>query len=193
MAAIFRRIQLSMLRAICNPNNICRRDLFFFSVLAKSGLRQKWDRRRRVYFYKARTLLQRRLILLPWILDREMGRRLILHKTGFTPWRFFTSYFIDVDAFYLFLNWFSTRVTDDRKYVCCRRLYARINTRKFKGLDSREITSLQEIKKVIYAARHVIIAENEPHAHHKTHSHTMKVYNHHSFANSDSYFFSTTL
>ena len=29
-----------------------------------------------------------------------------------------------------------------------------INTRKFKGLDSREITSSPEIKKVIYMARH---------------------------------------
>ena len=46
---------------------------------------------------------------------------------------FFTSYFIDVDTFYLFLNWFSTLASDDRKYVCCRRLYACINTRKFKG------------------------------------------------------------
>ena len=55
---------------------------------------------------------------------------------------FFTSYFIDVDTFYLFLNWFSTLASDDRKYVCCRRLYACINTRKFKGLDSGEITSL---------------------------------------------------
>ena len=47
-----------------------------------------------------------------------------------------------------------TRVSDDRKYVCGRRLYACINTRKFKGLDSREITPLPEIKKVIYMARH---------------------------------------
>ena len=39
---------------------------------------------------------------------------------------FCTSYFIDVDTFYLFLNWFSTRVSDDRKYVCGRRLYAYI-------------------------------------------------------------------
>ena len=49
--------------------------------------------------------------------------------------------------FYLFLNWFSTRISDDRKYVCSGRLYACINTRKFKSLDSREITSLPEIKK----------------------------------------------
>ena len=68
--------------------------------------------------------------------------------------RFFTSFFIIVDTFYLFLNWFSTRVSDDRKNVRGRRLYAYINTRKFKGLDSREITSLPEIKKVIYMARH---------------------------------------
>ena len=47
-----------------------------------------------------------------------------------------------------------TRVSDDRKYVYGRRLYACINTRKFKGLDSREITPLPEIKKVIYMARH---------------------------------------
>ena len=52
-----------------------------------------------------------------------MRRRLILQETrGFL--RFFTSYFIDVDTFYLFLNWFSTRVSDDRKYVCARRIHA---------------------------------------------------------------------
>ena len=77
-----------------------------------------------------------------------------INSTACTRWGFLTSYFIDVDTFYLFLNWFSTRVSDDRKYVCGRRLYACINTRKFKGLDSREITSLPEIKKVIYMARH---------------------------------------
>ena len=72
----------------------------------------------------------------------------------------FTSYFSDVVVFfriftfYLFLNWFSTRVSDARKYVCSLRLYACINTRKFKGLDSREIASLPEIKKVIYMALH---------------------------------------
>ena len=38
--------------------------------------------------------------------------------------------------------------------VCRRRLYVCINTRKFKGLDSREITSLPEIKNVIYIALH---------------------------------------
>ena len=51
----------------------------------------------------------------------------------------FTSYFIDFDAFYLFLNWFSTCANDDQKYLCGRRLYACISTRKFIGLDSRDI------------------------------------------------------
>ena len=56
--------------------------------------------------------------------------------------------------YFLFLNWFSTRVSDDQKYVCGSSLYACISTRKFKGLDSREITSLPDIEKVIYMARH---------------------------------------
>ena len=62
--------------------------------------------------------------------------------------------FFRMFTFYLFLNWLSTRVSEDQKYVCGRRLYARINTKKFKGLDSWEITSLPEIKKVIYMACH---------------------------------------
>ena len=51
-----------------------------------------------------------------------------------------------------------------------------IITGKFKGLDSREITSLPEIKNVM-RTWHVIsvIAENKPHAHHKTHLDTIKV------------------
>ena len=56
--------------------------------------------------------------------------------------------------FNLFLNCFSTRFSDDPKYVCGRRLYECINTRKFKGLDSKEITSLPDIKKMIYMALH---------------------------------------
>ena len=68
----------------------------------------------------------------------------------------------------LFLSWFSTRVSDDRKYFCGRRLYACIITRKSKGLDSREITSLPEIKNVMRTWSVIsIIAENKPHAHHK--------------------------
>ena len=45
--------------------------------------------------------------------------------------------------------------------------------RKFKGLDSREITSLPEIEKVIYMAR--LFKKSD--AHPKTHLHTVKVYN----------------
>ena len=121
--------------------------------------------------------LQRPPLLLAWRLDREMSRRLILHETGFTHLIFFTSYFIDINTFYLFLNWFSTRVSDNQKYIYRWRLYACINTRKFKGLDSRKITSLPEIKK--WFTWHIIsiIAENKSHAHHKTHLHTMTVYN----------------
>ena len=54
---------------------------------------------------KTRTLLQRHPLSLAWRLDRKMRRRLILHETGFTWLKvfFFTSYFIDVDTFYLFL------------------------------------------------------------------------------------------
>ena len=68
----------------------------------------------------------------------------------------FTSYFIDVDTFYLFLNWFSKGVSDDQKYLCGIAAYTRlhVNTQKFKGLNSREITSLPDIEKVIYMARH---------------------------------------
>ena len=98
-----------------------------------------------------------------------MRRQLILHKTAFPRWRFFTSYFIDVDTFYLFLNWFSTRVSDDRKYVCGRRLYACINTRNSRTSIAEKLHHCQKSKK--WFTWHVIsiIAENKPHAHHKTH------------------------
>ena len=55
---------------------------------------------------------------------------------------------------YLLKNWFSTLVSDDWKYISNHRLYTCINTWKFENLDSREITSLPEIKKVIYMAPH---------------------------------------
>ena len=58
------------------------------------------------------------------LIRSRMKRRLILPKTGFTRLRSFTSFFIDVDTFYLFLNWFGKRVSGDQKYVCGRRLYA---------------------------------------------------------------------
>ena len=95
LTAIFTRIQLSILWAIYFRIIYVVEIFFFFSV---------WDRRRRVYFYKARTLLQRPSVLLPWILDREMGRRLILHKIEFTRWRFFTSYFIVVETFCFWID-----------------------------------------------------------------------------------------
>ena len=133
------------------------------------------------YFHErvslTRTLLQRASISLAWRLDRETRRRLILHETAFTCWGFFTSYFIDVDTFYLFLSWFSTRVSDDRKYVCGRRLYACIKKKKFNGLDSREITSLPEIKKVIYMARHFNHRQKYAACHPKSHLNTVKIYN----------------
>ena len=44
--------------------------------------------------------------------------------------------------------------SDNRKCVCGRMLYVCINPWKFKGLDFREITSLPEIKKWFYMARH---------------------------------------
>ena len=84
---------------------------------------------------------------------------------------------MDVDTFYmyLFLNWFtmlvSAAVSDNQKYVCGCRLYACINTRKLKGLDSREITSLPEIKSYLHG-----MSFQSLHAHHKIHLHTMKVF-----------------
>ena len=49
------------------------------------------------------------------------------------------------------------------------RVYNNIIIRKFKGLNSREITSLPEIKNVIRTRRFIqVIAKNKPHAHHKS-------------------------
>ena len=49
------------------------------------------------------------------------------------------SYFllINVDTFDLFLNWFSTRVSDDKKYLCGNSLYAGINDKYTKIQGSR--------------------------------------------------------
>ena len=119
-------------------------------------------------------------VSLAWRLDWQMMRRLILHETAFTCWRFFTSFFIEVDTVYLLLNWFRTCISDDRKYmhICGRRVYSCMDTWKFKGLNSRESTSLPEIKKRWFTWHIIsIIAKNKPHAHHKTHLPTMKVYN----------------
>ena len=113
-------------------------------------------------------------VLPAWRLDQEMKRRLILQETWYT--RFFTAYFIDVDTFYLFLNWFSTCVSDDQKYLSGSRLYACINTRKFKGLDFREITSLPKINRM--PITRIICIQWK-----------FATPDHHNFANWDSYFF----
>ena len=91
---------------------------------------------------KLMLLIQHRSVSLAWWLDWEMRRRLILYKTGFTGLRFVIyvlleqcRVFFRIFTFYLFLNSFSTHVSDNPKYVCGRRLYVCINTRKFKGLD----------------------------------------------------------
>ena len=65
-----------------------------------------------------------------------------------------TSSILQDITFYLFLNWYSMRVSNDRKYICSHRLYACRNTKKLNGLDCRKITSLPEIEKVIYMAGH---------------------------------------
>ena len=102
-----------------------------------------------------------------------------MKQNRFTRWMFFTSYFIDVNTFYLFLNWFSTCVSDDWKYVCGHRLYTCINTRKFKGFDCREITSFQSSPKIncMLIPRLICIQWK------------FTTPNHRNFANSDSYFF----
>ena len=97
----------------------------------------------------------------PWrgygyFLEPHNEETINLHETGFTRYRFFTSYLIDVEfslgyLLFLFLNCFSMRVSDNQKNVCCHRLCVCINTGKFKGL-AREITSSSEVKKVINMA-----------------------------------------
>ena len=59
-------------------------------------------------------------------------------------------YFILYRRRYLFLKWFSTRVSDDQKYMCGRRLYACINTRTFKGLDAREVIIARDQKRDLH-------------------------------------------
>ena len=93
--------------------------MFYSSVHWKEGVQKDFD--------PTKTRLQRHSVSLAWRLDQEMRRWLILHETGFTRQKLFTSYFIYVATFYLFLNWFSTHVSDTRKYACGHRLYARIN------------------------------------------------------------------
>ena len=98
--------------------------------------------------WKNRSGLQRPSVLLAWRLHREMRRWLILQETK-QIYSLNVFYFLSTPILFTCF-WIDFFVSNDRKYVCGRRLYACINTRKFKGLDSREITSLPDIKKVIY-------------------------------------------
>ena len=64
-------------------------------------------------------------------------------------------YFIDVDTFYLFLSCLvRVSATTRNTSTAASYTYACINKRKLKGLDSREIASLPEIKQVVYMERH---------------------------------------
>ena len=85
-----------------------------------------------------------------------MRRRLILHKTVFPRYTFFTSYLID------------SRVFRVRRFVSELVEYACINTRK----------SMASIREKLHQKRneHVASFQLSP-AHHKTQFHTMKVYN----------------
>ena len=66
---------------------------------------------------------------------------------------------------YLFPNWFSTRVSHDQKYICGCRVCACIKLKNY----SPEIKNVMRTWCAIS-----IIAENKPHAHHKTHLYTIK-------------------
>ena len=98
--------------------------------------------------WKNRSGLQRLSVLLAWRLHREMRRRLILQETK-QIYSLNVFHFLSTPILFTCF-WIDFFVSNDWKYVCGRRLYACINTRKFKGLDSREITSLPDIEKVIY-------------------------------------------
>ena len=63
-----------------------------------------------------------------WRLDREMRRRLLLQET----WFLLANSFL-FPTFYLFLNWFRTRVSNDQKYLCSSRLYVCIKYTKIRG------------------------------------------------------------
>ena len=157
-----------------------------------------------LYFsFRTRTLFTS-VFRLACLETRQEMRRLILHETGFTGLRFFTSYFnlstvlLISYSTILFLNWFSARVSDSWKYVCGRRLYACIITLKFTKIQGPQFERnyiITKEKKRDGTWRVIsIVAENKPHGHLKTHLHTMKVYNTHdrSFANCDFPFFPTT-
>ena len=111
-------------------------------------------------------------VSLAWRLDGEMSRRLILHETGFTHYRFFTPYFW-IFTFYLFLNWVSTHVI--RLLSQAIRVYK--YTKNSRALIPEKLHHCQRSKKGFSWHVISIITKNRPHAHHKSHLHTMKVYN----------------
>ena len=76
--------------------------------------------------------------------------------------------FFRMFTFYLFLNWLSTRVSDDQKYVCGRRLYARKIQKNLRASIPEKLHHCHRSKK--WFTWHVIsiIVENKPRAHHKT-------------------------
>ena len=121
--------------------------------------------------FNPRTRLQRHSVSPAWRLDREIRRRLIRQETWFTRLRFFTSCFIDIDTFYLSLNWFSRRVSDDQKFLYDRRLYACINLilENSRASIPDKLRHCQISKKWFTPNVISIIAENKSHAHHKNH------------------------
>ena len=84
--------------------------------------------------------------------------------------RFCTSYFVDVDTFYLFLNWFSTRVSDGQKYLCGSRLYAWINKRKFKGYTCTATEMIPTIEMISATEMTPNHHRNDPHHRNDTYS-----------------------
>ena len=78
-----------------------------------------------------------------WRLDREMRRRLILQETWFNYSLMIFYFLLYRRRYFLFVSELTyMRVSDDQKYLRSSSLYACRSTRKFKGLDSRGITSL---------------------------------------------------
>ena len=100
-----------------------------------------------------------------WRLDWEMRRRYLFYTKQHLLAEGFISYFINVDTFYLFLNWCSTRVSDDRKYVCGIRVskYTKIQETRFQRnyIIARDLhgTSFQSSPKInrMLITRHISI------------------------------------
>ena len=114
-----------------------------------------------------RTLLQRHSLALAWRLDREMRRPLILHETGFTPWRILLPTLST--SILLICFWFDlVRVLAKTGNTSGSQAMPRFQRNYIIARDKKKWFTWRVIS---------IIAENKPHAHHKSHLHTMKVYN----------------